>query len=118
MSIALSVPRSSRLTALDTHQRLSDEALSSRLGRNPRAHLPRRIVSDVLGVPAGQIRDPVLLIILMEADDLSRNASRFSHRASVRSIAGTAQSATRQRARHLTVVYDRNAIHEHVGDAA
>ena len=39
------------------------------LGRNPRANLPRRIVANVLGVRAFEVRNPMPFSILMKVDD-------------------------------------------------
>jgi hypothetical protein len=52
---------------------LTEEGFSSLLGRNPFSHLPRRVVPDVLGVTAIEISDPVVLVVLMKANDFSRN---------------------------------------------
>ena len=35
----------------------------------PGAGLPGRLMAQVLGVAAGQLRDPVLIVILAKADD-------------------------------------------------
>jgi hypothetical protein len=40
---------------------------------HPRSHLPGRIVPDVLRVSAFELRDPLLLVVLMKADDSPRN---------------------------------------------
>jgi hypothetical protein len=42
-------------------------------GGNPWTHLPRRIVADVLAVSTLQVGHPMLLGVLMKADDSTRN---------------------------------------------
>ena len=47
-------------------------------GNDPRAALPRRVIPDVLVVPALQFGDPVSFLVLVEARDLTfhRNSPR------------------------------------------
>jgi hypothetical protein len=54
-------------------QRVPDEACPARFRSNPRSRLPGRIVPHVLGVAALQVGDPMSFLVLMEADDLSRD---------------------------------------------
>lgn len=54
---------------------MTDEIAAARFRDHPWPDLPRRIVSDVLGVPAVEIGDPVILIVLMEANDSTRLAA-------------------------------------------
>ena len=58
---------------LHTPHGVPDEARPTRFRRHPRPRLPWRIVPHVLGVTALQLRNPVLFLVLMEADDLSRD---------------------------------------------
>jgi hypothetical protein len=51
------------------HQCLTYEALTSRFGDDPRSHLPRRIVPNVLAVAALEIGNPMLLFILVKTDN-------------------------------------------------
>ncbi len=58
--------RRGRALAVHTIQ-LNAQILASRLfSEHPGPHLPGRIVPHVLAVPAFQIRDPVLCLVLME----------------------------------------------------
>ena len=68
------------------HQRLGEKTLSPRFRGDPLAYLPGRIVPHVLGVTAFEIGYPVLLFILMESDDLSRNSGIRSHQPCTLSI--------------------------------
>jgi hypothetical protein len=49
--------------------------------QHPGADLPRRVVPDVLRVAALEIRDPVILFILMKADNPSIHASSIATKA-------------------------------------
>ena len=82
-------------TTLDAHQRRTDKASTARLGSHPLAHLPRRIVSYVLGVAAGQTGYPVALIILMEADDFPGDRAGVCHLLSMRAVARSTQCTAR-----------------------
>ena len=64
-------PRSSpwRLVAQHAVQHLAEPGAASCFGEHPWAHLPGRIVPDVLVVATGQLRDPVALVVLMKARD-------------------------------------------------
>jgi hypothetical protein len=46
-------------------------ALSALFGRDPDPDLPRWVVTDVLRVPALELRDPVPLLVLMVPHDLT-----------------------------------------------
>ncbi len=58
-----------RLIAQDAVQHLSEACAASLVGEHPRSHLPWWVVPDVLVMAAGQLRDPVALIVLMKACD-------------------------------------------------
>ncbi len=74
-TVTWSLLRSRLFRAIDAHQRLSGEALPAGVGRYPRAVLPGWIVSDVLIVPALQLRDPMSFLILMKSDNASRDSA-------------------------------------------
>jgi hypothetical protein len=73
-------PAEVRLVTEHAVQHLAEPCPASLFGEHPRAHLPWRIVPDVLVVTTGQLRDPVALIVLMKAGnrllhDSPRNAT-------------------------------------------
>ena len=57
------------LVAQHAVQHLAEPCAASFFGEHPWAHLPRRIVADVLVVATGQLGDPVALVVLMKARD-------------------------------------------------
>jgi hypothetical protein len=59
----------------------SDARLSAFGSDNPGTRLPGRIVPDVLGMTAFEVGDPVLVVILVKADDtaLNRRPIREAH---------------------------------------
>ncbi len=59
----------SRLTALHAVERLAQKHRAAGFRDHPWTHLPWWVVANVLRVTALEVRDPVLLFILMEADD-------------------------------------------------
>jgi len=54
-----------------TAERLAEKSGATGVGCHPRPDLPRRIMPDVLGVPAFQVGHPVSVRILVESDDAS-----------------------------------------------
>jgi len=67
--------RSSVGRAFQALQRRTDERRAPFWRRHPWTDLPRRIVADMLRVAALQIRHPMSLIVLMEADDSRGHAA-------------------------------------------
>src|SRR5665213_2575880 len=57
------------LGALHALKRSAEEAATALCGHDPGPHLPRRIVAHVLRMSAFEIGHPVLLNVLMKADD-------------------------------------------------
>ena len=61
--------------AFDAVQPSTNEAESTIRRGNPRSDLPGRVVTDVLGVAALEVRNPVLLFVLVEANDAALHQS-------------------------------------------
>jgi hypothetical protein len=59
----------SRLLAAETVQLAAEPSLPALFSRRPDTDTQRRLVADVLSMPAGQIRDPVSLFVLVKTDD-------------------------------------------------
>lgn len=60
-----------RLFAQAAVDRRPDAALAARLVHDPRREAERRFVPHVPLVAAGELRDPVAAVVLVEADDLA-----------------------------------------------
>lgn len=73
-----------RLVAVRTLEKGAEEAVPSVLGQNPRADLPRRVVPNVLRVPARQLGDPVPFVVQVISDDRLLQCSPRSAAASRR----------------------------------
>jgi hypothetical protein len=64
----------------DAFQLVPNETVASLLSGHPWTNLPRRIVPNVLRVSAVEIRDPMMLVVLMEADDPTGFSALLHHR--------------------------------------
>lgn len=64
---------------LQADQRLTEHAGAALLGDDPGSQLPRRVVADMHGVAALEVRDPMPFLVAVKADDASRNALRRPH---------------------------------------
>jgi hypothetical protein len=68
--------RQVRVLALLAIEQLADMLASSLFGSQPWAHLPRRVMPDVLGVAALQIGNPVGSFVLVESCDASLHSGQ------------------------------------------
>jgi len=59
----------SRFLATEAVQLAAEPLTPAFLRRGPRPHAQRRLVADMLPMPAGEIRNPVSLFVLVKADD-------------------------------------------------
>ena len=66
---ALTALAVARWIALPAVEGFSERALATLRSHHVRSIGPRRVVSNVLVVPAFQLSNPVLLVVLVEADD-------------------------------------------------
>ncbi len=76
------------------------------LGEDPRTVEERRAMTDVLGVAARQLGDPVAGVVLVEPDDRAdgRQRSEMSSSPSTRSTSSTARPLTRWTVRSATAL--------------
>src|SRR6478736_806455 len=58
----------------------SEQLLTAARCDDPWPHLPRRIVPNVLRMPARELGDPVPFVVLMESDDWTLHISRMMQR--------------------------------------
>jgi hypothetical protein len=58
------------VNAFLANQGAPDVFLTASSSGDPRPYFPRRLVSYVLGMPAGEVRNPISSFVLMKADDL------------------------------------------------
>jgi len=58
------------LVAADAIEFAAKPSLPAFLRRCPQAHAERRLMADVLPMPARQIGHPISMFVLVEADDL------------------------------------------------
>ena len=72
--------RESGRVTFDAIEQMTEPAGSSLGSGDPNSHLPRRIVPDVLTVTALQIRDPVTLLVQVEAHNGTLHWCRGSRR--------------------------------------
>jgi len=63
--------------ALHAVERHADESGPRFLRQDPRPVLPRRIMSDVLGMAALEFGNPVLLFVLMESNNAALHGYRL-----------------------------------------
>ena len=64
-------------------------------GHDPGPLLPRRIVTNVLGMSALEIGDPVRLGVLVKADDLAVDAGRVRQAQALSPASGVARNTQR-----------------------
>jgi hypothetical protein len=58
------------IVAAEAIEFAAEPSLSAFLRRRPQAHAERRLMADVLPMPARQIGHPISVFILMKTDDL------------------------------------------------
>lgn len=62
--------RAAFLVAADAVEFAAKPSLAAFLSRRPQAHAERRLMADVLPMPARQIGHPISMFVLMKTDDL------------------------------------------------
>lgn len=62
--------RAAFFVAADAIEFAAEPSLPAFLRRRPQAHAERRLMADVLPVPADQIGHPISVLVLMKTDDL------------------------------------------------
>jgi hypothetical protein len=73
--------RAAFLVAADAIEFAAEPSLPAFLRRRPHANAERRLMADVLPMPARQVGHPISVFVLMKTDDLL-----FHHRPPVRGV--------------------------------
>ena len=71
---------SGAFVAAPAFQNAAQAALPALLGSNPGPNLPGRVMAHMLGVPALELRDPVLLLVLVVPHDLTLHDRVLLHK--------------------------------------